>query len=365
MSRKKKQRTFDPVSMSFLDVISCGFGAVVLIFLVLDHNTSRENSTSDPALVAEINLLDQEILDGEEGMVTIHNTISDVDLQMVRAQGLASSIQEEITTFLEELAQMENETIADVESIENLKADIDSLEEELERLRAAEDQLSGNNIREFVGDGNRQYLTGLILGGNRILILVDISGSMLDNTIVNIIRRRNMPVAERLNSPKWIQVRKTVDWLTTQLPVPSQYQIYTFSNTAQALLPGTEGQWLEVADSEQLSGAVNQLNETVPAEGTNLENLFTTIAAISPPPDNIFLITDGLPTLGNRGRNTGTITGRDREELFEEALKEVPKDIPVNVIMAPLEGDPAAPGWYWQLAMQSGGSFMMPSPDWP
>ncbi len=365
MSRKKKQRTFDPVSLSFLDVISCGFGAVVLIFLVLDHNTSSNNSTSDPALVAEINLLDQEILVGEEGMVAIHNTISDVDLQMVRAQGLASSIQEEITTFLEELAQMENETIADVESIENLKADIDSLEEELERLRAAEDQLSGNNIREFVGDGNRQYLTGLILGGNRILILVDISGSMLDNTIVNIIRRRNMPVAERLNSPKWIQVRKTVDWLTTQLPVPSQYQIYTFSNTAQALLPGTEGQWLEVADSEQLSGAVTQLNTTVPADGTNLENLFTTIAAISPPPDNIFLITDGLPTLGNRGSNTGTITGRDREELFEEALKELPEDIPVNVIMAPLEGDPAAPGWYWQLAMQSGGSFMMPSPDWP
>ena len=105
MSRKRKQRTFDPVSLSFLDVISCGFGAVVLIFLVLDHNTSRESSTSEPALVAEINLLEKEVLDGEQGKVTINNTISDVDLQMVRAQGLASSIQEEITTFLEELAQ--------------------------------------------------------------------------------------------------------------------------------------------------------------------------------------------------------------------------------------------------------------------
>ena len=27
--------------------------------------------------------------------------------------------------------------------------------------------------------------------------------------------------------------------------------------------------------------------------------------------------------------------------------------------------DTAAPGWYWQLAMNSGGSFMMPSSDWP
>jgi hypothetical protein len=103
----------------------------------------------------------------------------------------------------------------------------------------------------------------------------------------------------------------------------------------------------------------------VPAEGTNLEVLFTTIAGMASPPDNIFLITDGLPTLGSRGADSGTISGRDREELFERALRELPEGIPVNIIMMPLEGDPAAPGWYWQLAMQSGGSFMMPSPDWP
>lgn len=365
MSRKKKQRTFDPVSLSFLDVISCGFGAVVLIFLVLDHSTSRENSTADPALAAEIDLLDQEIREGEEGKVVIRNTISEVDLQMVRAQGLATQIQQEINTFLEELAEMENETLADEESVEKLKADIESLEEELERLRAAEEDMTGNNIRQFIGDGNRQYLTGLILGGNRILILVDISGSMLDNTIVNIIRRRNMPESERLNAPKWQQVLKTVDWLTTQLPVPSQYQIYVFNDEIRPLLPGTDGQWLEVADAEQLTSAVEALKATVPANGTNLEKVFAAIAAMPSPPDNVYLLTDGLPTLGSRGPASGTISGRDREELFERALREVPKNIPVNVIMLPLEGDPAAPGWYWQLAMESGGSFMMPSPDWP
>jgi hypothetical protein len=257
------------------------------------------------------------------------------------------------------------QTLANEESVAKLKADIDSLEEELNRLRAAEDQVTGNNIREFIGDGNRQYLTGLILGGNRILILVDMSASMLDNTIVNIIRRRNMPDAERINSAKWVQVRKTVDWLTTQLPVPSQYQIYVFNNEARSLLPGTEGRWLEVADEPQLTQAVTALNAIIPNEGTNLENLFVSISQMNPLPDNIFLITDGLPTLGSRGKTTGTISGRDREELFENALQKLPENIPVNVIMSPLEGDPMAPGWYWQLAIQTKGSFMMPSPDWP
>lgn len=365
MSRKK-QRTFDPVSMSFLDVISCGFGAVVLIFLLLDHTPTTQGGNSTPGAAAEVSLLSEEIQEGQADLVKVHNTISEVDLQMVQAQGLASSVQEEINNFMEELARMENSTVAEEETVAKLKADIDSLEEQLKQLRAAEEEkLTGNNIREYIGEGNRQYLTGMILGGNRILILIDVSGSMLDNTIVNIIRRRNMPEAERLTSKKWVQVRRTVDWLTTQLPVPSQYQIYVFNNETRALLPGTEGQWLEVADEPQLTSAIENLNETIPAEGTNLEKLFVSIKQMEPRPDNIYLITDGLPTLGSRGGNQGTISGRDREELFERALRELPEGIPVNVIMAPLEGDPMAPSLYWQLAVQTGGSFLSPSADWP
>ena len=359
------KRSFDPISLSFLDVISCGFGAVVLIFLILDHSISNQTDNSDPEILAEINLLSEEIRNGEEGKVQLRNTLSDVDFQMVEAQGLARSIQEEINTFLEELAQMENESLASEDSVEKLKADIQQLEEELARLRAAQDEFSGNNARQFIGEGNRQYLTGLILGGNRILVLVDVSASMLDSTIVNIIRRRNMQGEARLNSEKWVQVRKTVDWLTSQLPLPSQYQIYTFNNETRALLPGTEGVWLEVADEPALTMAVDLLEQTVPSQGTNLEQLFVTIKNLDPPPDNIYLITDGLPTLDTRGSNQGTISGRDRERLFERSLRELQPGIPVNVIMAPLEGDPMAASYYWQLAISTGGSFMSPSADWP
>src|SRR5687768_15381603 len=111
MSRKK-QRTFDPVSLSFLDVISCGFGAVVLIFLILDHSPSTPSGNSTPGLGEEISLLSEEIQQGEKDLAKVVNTISEVDLQMVQAQGLASSIQEEIDTFMEELARMENSTVA-------------------------------------------------------------------------------------------------------------------------------------------------------------------------------------------------------------------------------------------------------------
>ncbi len=361
----KKKRGVDPVSMSFLDVISCGFGAVILLFMVMKHSANIELPSDVVATVAETKLLDEEIKNGKEALVRVRNTLSDLDEQNAKAQGLARSIQDEIKTALDEETTKDSRTLAEKEDIAKLKADIESSQKELERLRADEDKLKGNNIREFVGNGNRQYVTGLVLGGSRILILVDTSASMLDNTIVNILRRRNMPTAEKLASPKWVHVRKTVDWLTTQLPVPSQYQIYTFSNDVKPLLPGTDGKWLEVADAGQLNKAVSTLSQVVPSEGTNMEKLFAMVRRMSPQPDNIYLITDGLPTQGSRAKNQGNVSGKEREELFAAAVRELPPGIPVNTILEPLEGDPMAAGAYWRLAVETKGSFMMPSADWP
>ncbi len=363
---KQAKRDLNPISLSFLDVMSCGFGAVVLLFLIIDHSTTTNTQLANPNLSAEIDLLQEEIREGEEGLVAIRNTISDVDLQIVEAQGLASRIQEEIDNFMDELAALESMANASDEEIQSLKEQIAALELELETLREQGEINAGNNIRQFIGEGNRQYLTGLLMGGNRILILVDKSGSMLDETLVNIIRRRNMSQETQRNAEKWVHVKDTVDWLTAQLPPPSRYQIYLFNDSVEALTPGTEGIWLEVADEDQLNSAVERLNdEVIPANGTNLQNLFGSIATLDPLPDNIYLITDGLPTLDNSSRNRTNISGRDRERLFEAALRELPRGIPVNVIMEPLEGDPMAASLYWQLAIATGGSYLTPSKDWP
>ena len=76
----------------------------------------------------------------------------------------------------------------------------------------------GDKVREFQGDGNRQYLTGLKLGGERVLILVDGSASMLADTVVNAVRRRNMEDEQKKQSPKWQWTLRTVEWLLAQLP---------------------------------------------------------------------------------------------------------------------------------------------------
>ncbi|MBT3531982.1 MAG: VWA domain-containing protein [Gammaproteobacteria bacterium] len=364
-SNKKKRRNLDPLSLSFLDVMFCGFGAVILIFLILDHTSTVADVISNPDITAEINLLEEEVLEGELGLVALRNTFSDTNFEVVTAQGLARRIQEQIETFLQELAALENSSVATVDSVEKLRADVEALEEELLRLQASAFEEEGNSVRQFMGDGNRQYLSGLFLGGQRILILVDSSASMLDSTLVNIIRTRNMPVERKLQAPKWQRVIKTVDWISTQLPITSQYQLWNFSDSLSSLASTDRDAWQEVADRDQLNAAVESVKTLVPANGTNMEQVFRAVANMSPLPDNIFLITDGLPTISDRGSSDALVTPARRLELYEDAVEELPNGVPVNVVLMPLEGDPSAAAAYWQLAQYTRGSFLTPSKDWP
>lgn len=361
---KKRRGAFNPMSLAFLDVMSCGFGAVVLIFLILDHQVSVRNEVTDPNLQAEVRLLEEEILDGEDNLVRIRNTRDEISLEVVQAQGLATRIQEQINSFLQQLAALEN-TVASEESLEQLRADIQSLEEELQRLQSSAIEQTGSNARAFVGEGDRQYLTGMFLGGNRVLILIDTSASMLDETLVNIIRTRNMSDQNKRAAQKWQRAVRTVEWISSQLPVASQYQVYGFNSSVTAALEGTEGNWLEVAERDQLNDAVASVKKMIPENGTNLARVFQAAAQLSPPPDNIYLITDGLPTLSTVSSNATLVTPAKRLELFDDAVEYLPNRTPVNIILLPLEGDPNASAAYWQLAQITRGSFLSPARDWP
>ena len=67
---------------------------------------------------------------------------------------------------------------------------------------------------------------------------------MLADDVVDVIRRRTLPIEDQLRSRKWRQVIATVDWLTAQFRPDDLYQIYMFNNVAEPVIRGTEGVWL-------------------------------------------------------------------------------------------------------------------------
>jgi hypothetical protein len=360
-----RKRQFTAFNLSFLDVMSCGFGAVVLVFLIIDHDIEKETERVNVDLVAEANLLEEDVRDGKEGLVRLRNILSETDFQMVEARGLASRIKEQVDNFQAMIESLEREGFTDISEEETLRAEIQQMQEEVEKLRASSEDEGGNSARTFLGEGNRQYLTGLNLGGRNILILLDASASMLAPELINIIRLRNMDESIRRNAAKWKRTVATVEWLSAQLPVTSKYQIYSYNTAATPLLIGSEGNWLEVADEPKLEQNIEALKKLVPAGGTSLENAILAMLDMNPLPDNVFLITDGLPTQGTATPRASKVSERDRIRLFEAAVRQLPRSVPVNVILAPMEGEPMAASLYWKLAIETAGAFMSPSRDWP
>lgn len=364
MSRRREPAVF---GLSFLDAMTCGLGAVILMYMIINAAAGLHADRLTADLRAEASRLDREVLDAWKNQVEVRNAVREEDDELATTRGLARRLLAELDQIEAELATFSESTLARDESIEKLKSDLLTLESETRRLSALApaEEPPGDRVRSFVGDGDRQYLTGLKVGGERIVVLLDKSASMLDQTLVNVIRSRNMSEEARRGAAKWRQAVRTVDWLTTQLPPQARFQIYAFDVAAAPVIPGTEGQWLDAGSREQLDEAVARVGQLVPAGGTSLYRAYTALLQLAPPPDNVILLTDGLPTQGRDVRDSGKVTGKDRVRLFNESLMALPRGTPVNVILFPMEGDPLAASAFWKLALASGGSFMSPAGDWP
>jgi hypothetical protein len=203
------------------------------------------------------------------------------------------------------------------------------------------------------------------MGGRHVAILVDTSTSMLDRTIVNILRRRNMTPEQQRRAPKWQQLVNTVDWLTTQIEPGTNVQVIGFNETATWLIPDSEGQWVAVNDGSELDAPLEALRASHPQKGTSFHAAFNAIKALEPKPDNIYLLTDGLPTMGDVTPTRQGVRADERRDHFNRAVRQLPVGVPVNIILLAMEGDAYAAPAFWELAIRTGGSMLAPAEDWP
>jgi hypothetical protein len=363
----RRRRNTDVFSLSFLDCMSCGFGAVILFFMIINATVSEQTDQETVEEMSEVSRVEEEVLEGRKDLVVVRNSLDEVRDELTITDGETAQVLAELQELRERLAEFDDKSLARRESVEDLQADVRQLEEAKRRLQAASvsEGAAGSSVRAYTGDGSRQYLTGLRVRGERTLILVDSSASMLDETIVNIIRRRNMPVEQQLRAAKWRQVVSSVDWISSQLQPETQFQIYRFNERAEPVIEGSEGIWLDVGDGLQLDQAIETLRTTPPSGGTNLHDAFSVVRSLSPRPDNILLLIDSLPTLGENPPARAKIDAKQRVQLFGQAVRQLPSGIPVNILLYPMEGDFYAPIEYWKLAFRSGGSFISVSDDWP
>ncbi len=365
---KNKKKYISSFNLSFLDIMFCGFGAVVLLVLIINSQIVSDNKIKNETLFLELEQLKKESKISENYHQKLKKTLQESHESFKNLKQAHSIVKKNLT-------EIQKEKMNDQEKSLSLKKQINNLENEIKKIDIQNGEQknkveiavkrSGDKLRQYEGDGHRQYLTGLKMGGKRVLFLIDSSASMLDETIVNIILKRNLSDKVKRNTRKWQQAIKSVQWMLANLPSSSQFLLLSFNTEVKSLSRDQSYTWIKSHETSKINDLYLQLNRLIPEKGTNLIQALSSIKTMSKQPDNIILITDGLPTQGNNKTNNTKITAEERIKLFKLAIKKIPKGIPVNTILLPMEGDPIAAALFWKLAIDTNGSFITPSRDWP
>ena len=69
------RRRFDVFSLSFLDVMACGLGAIVLFYMIINAQVAVRSAEANIELLSETSLLEEEVLQGRKDLIRVRNSM--------------------------------------------------------------------------------------------------------------------------------------------------------------------------------------------------------------------------------------------------------------------------------------------------
>jgi hypothetical protein len=352
----RRRRQSEGFNLAFLDIMSCGLGAVVLVFMLVKHNVNNFDTKTD-LLTGDLHQLE---LQEEELRQTLEQLVNN-----------SQSETKKITRLKTKLAQLEQSLSQKELSLARKKDRLAALKNDIAKRPIARRE----DLVQSDPGGEENYLMGLKVEGSRIAVLMDSSASMTDETLIDIIKRKNGPASHKKQGPKWLRTIKTMRWILARIPKTSQLKVISYNASVKSLGPAN---WMKLDSPDTLQTLYRELDTIVPQGATNLQKGLQALSGSGA--TDLYVITDGLPTVGESsyaslnpfagcssllGRSS-TITGECRIKLFRQTIKESKLTrMTVNVILLPLEGDPDAVNEYWGWAALSGGLVISPAVDWP
>lgn len=353
MTPRRKSEGFN---LAFIDIMSCGLGAVVLVFMLVKHNVN-DSSIEIENLKNDIAALE---ISKQEAMQSLNDAQQSVAAEMAKKQDRQTQLENIKAILARQQASVEQTAT----QVEELKSSIKGI-----KVEKKADLVEAPVVYE------ENYLLGLKVEGNRIAILMDASASMTDEKLIDIIKTKSGPAADKKQAPKWLRTKNVVQWLLARAPANSEVMVVAFNEQATTL--GQPG-WQQASDSNVIPAIINDMNKLVPEGATNLQLGLQAINDKSP--SNVYIVTDGLPTKGQSrykslnpfascGSLTGTaqtISGECRVKLFRQTVNDsnVPGAV-INTVLLPIEGDPDAINEYWNWTAATGGLLISPASNWP
>ncbi len=262
--------------------------------------------------------------------------------QYASEKALAAALEREIDQRMRQLREAERELASARRNMATLEKEKQTLVGEAARVRAVAE--------------NR--FAGIALTGRRVVFLVDMSGSM---DLVD----ENTPAPT-----KWTDVRNTVARLMRSMPDLEKYQVIIFAEKPEFLFKG-DTDWLPNDPRSSPERVLLGLAAVKPKGGTNmfaaLEAAFRLRAKGL---DTIYLLSDGLPNLGEgvSPDSLNTLKEIERNDLLARHIRKTLKadwnrplpdqpHVRINTIGFFYES-PDVGAFLWALARENDGSFV-------
>ena len=219
MRKKRETETF---SLSFLDAITCAFGAIILLLVITKIYEPQIIERSKESLEGLIAALQKELFDlrGEttvlnRDMVTVDEQLSDSKDKLARLQGDVSEIRGRYEAS-QENAVVDSDERGELEGARQL------LTEEMQRLLA-----------NYTPDRDNSIIGGIPVDSEYIIFVIDRSGSM---------------------QSQWPTVLRKVSEVLQAYPEVKGIQV--LSDYGDYLFPSFRGKW--IADSANTRALIRQ-----------------------------------------------------------------------------------------------------------
>lgn len=345
--------------------MACGLGAVALMFIFVKEATFSPLTES----------FKDEIIPLEDQIITIDNLIESKEIEL-------SNVETSIKDINFEVSEVESRT----EIANNV---IDNLVDQNTNLNSSLEELNKKSETKYK-PVKKSYISGCNIEGKKIILLLDSSESMLHKELVQIIRLSVQNDSVKQNTEKWSKAKQIFRWMVTNLPEGSQVMLATFNKDLR-IYPNNK--WIDSSNKVEIEKNILYLLNQSPDHGTNLQLAFSKLSSFSSA-DNIYLITDGLPTLAIKPRSlkeniksrsvSQELSLKERRiascldeplvdlqcrlnyfNAFKDTYKKSFRSSKLNTILLPMKGDPLASYEYALFSKETNGCFLTSSKDWP
>lgn len=163
---RARRRGIAEFSVSFLDVICCGFGAIILLLMI--------TKTLEPVLLEKSNInLQGQVEEREDALFEIRGKITELRRQLKEASG-------DLSLTLQQLAELNLQLTRILGEFNNLSDEQEKVSVESQKLSAAKQSLT-DEMQRLLGLGfkrSTELVGGITVDSEYIIFVIDTSGSM-------------------------------------------------------------------------------------------------------------------------------------------------------------------------------------------